>query len=82
MLRIGKMPVDRVPGRVMPGHHRRPAGRTDAAGHGELRERRSLCRQLVEVGSLEVLVPVTTQITPAPVIGKEKDHVRARQARW
>ena len=67
-----EMTVDVVSGWKMSRHDRRSAGRAYTARHGESVEVGAFACQTINVGRLDVGVPVTAQVTPAPVIGKDE----------
>ena len=76
VVRIGKVLVNAVPGWVLPRQDGGSAGRTYCRGDCELGELRSLCGQSIQIGRFVVLVPMTAQVAPTPVIGEEKENVR------
>src|SRR5262245_51422745 len=72
---IRVMPVNFVPGRVMPGHERATTGRTDRAVHIKLSEQGSFLGQSIQVGCLQLSITVATQITPAEIIREYENKV-------
>ena len=73
--RRGKVLMNAVPRRVMPRHHRRAARRADRVEHIELLKIRPFAGQPVKVRRLQPRMPVTRQIAPTPVVGKDEDDV-------
>ncbi len=71
------MTVDVIPRGKVPGHDGSTTGRTYSTGHGEPMEVRPLFRQAINVGRLNVGMSMTTQIAPAPVVGKDEQDVRS-----
>ena len=69
------MTVYVVSGWKMPRHDRRSAGRAYTARHGESVEVGAFACQTINVGRLDVGVPVTAQVTPAPIIGKDEQDI-------
>ena len=61
--------------RKLAGHNRSPGRSTDRACRVGVRKPYPLPGQFVEVRSLKNLVTVTTQITPAHVINKDKQDI-------
>ena len=56
-------------------HHRRSARRADRIGHGELVKLGALVRQPVDIRRSDIGVAVQTDISPAKVVGKDKNDV-------
>ena len=71
----GEMAVDVVAGGEVTGHHSCATGRTDTAGNREAMEVRSLPCQPVDVRCFDIRMAVATQVTPAPVVSKDKQNV-------
>ena len=70
--------INVVPSREMSRHHGRSTGRADSAGNRESMEVGALFRQPINVRRLHIRMPVTTEVTPAPVIRKDENNVRLR----
>ena len=71
----GEVAVDIVARREVAGHDRGPAGRTHAAGNREAVEIRALFGKAVNIRRFDIRVPVATQVTPTPVVGKDEQDV-------
>jgi len=72
----GEVSVDVVAGGEVACHHGGAARRTNPAGDGEAMEISALGRQPVDIRRLDIRMPVTAKIAPAPVIGKDEEDVR------
>ena len=59
----------------MAGHDGSTAWRTNPAGYREAMEVSTLLGQPVDIGRLEVRMPVTAQISPTPIIGKDENDI-------
>ena len=77
----GEVTVNVVTRREMPGHDRRPAGGTNATGHGEPVKVGSLPAQPVNIRRLNIGMTMATQISPTPVIGKDEENIGWRLIR-
>ncbi len=71
----GEVAVDVVTGRKMAGHDGCPAWRTDPAGYREAMKVSTLLGQPVNIGRLEVRMPVTAQVSPTPIIRKDENDI-------
>ena len=70
-----EVPVDGVPSRELSGQDGRPAGGANTAGNRELVELAAFQGKTIDVGRLQIGVPVAAEVTPAPVIGQDEDNV-------
>ena len=68
------MTIDVVTGGKMASHDGRPTGGTNPTGHGETMKVSTLLSQPIDIRCLQVGMPMATQISPTPVIGKNKDY--------
>ena len=71
-----KMAVDVVTSRKVSRHHGRSTGRTHSAGHGKPRKVRAFSCQPINVGSLDIRMPVAAQVTPADVVDQHEHDIR------
>ena len=62
--------------RVLPGHQRRPRGGTHRTSGIGLREEHPLAGHAVEVGRLDVFLPVTSQIAVSHVVAQDENDIR------
>ena len=69
------MAVDVMTSWKVAGHHRSAARRANSRGHSEAVEIGPLFSQTVNVWGFDIGVPVATQITPAPIVGKDKENI-------
>ena len=72
---IGKMPVNRVPRRVVRRQKRTAARRTHGGGDVELLEPRPLAGQPVQVRRLDVRMPGKLRVRPALIVREDEEHV-------
>ena len=72
------MPINRITGWKLTGHHGSPARRTDPTGNSKTSEIRTFFRQPVDVRRLHIRMPVTTQVSPSPVVSKDEQDIRLR----
>ena len=72
-----KVAINVVTSGEVSGHHRRAARRTHTTGDGEPSEVRPFFRQPVNVRCPDIGMPVTAEITPAPVVRKYEQNVRS-----
>ena len=76
-----KVTVDVVPRGKVASNDGSTTGRTYSTGHGEPMEVLTLLRQAINVWRLNVGMPMTTQIAPAPVVSKDEQYVRSFRRR-
>ena len=69
------MPINIVTSGKVPGHYRRAARRTNSTGNCEAMEIGAFLCQPVNVRRLDVRMPVTAQVTPAPIVGEDKENI-------
>ena len=61
--------------RVKPGHQRTSGGQTERTARVEASEAQAFHRHLIQGWCLNDLLPITTQVTIAQVVGHDKDYV-------
>ena len=70
-----KMSIDVVPSRKVPCHNRRTARRTDATSHRKPKKISPFARKTINIRCLYVRMAMATEITPSPIISKDKNDV-------
>jgi hypothetical protein len=68
--------MNQMPGWILSGSHRDTGWRADRRVHVELREAHSVCRELVNVWSLDDRVAETARVGIAHVIDENEDDVQ------